>query len=300
MFENREQHIKATFDVFKPNGIVEIRTFNNFVKSGYFQDRENLVKQILANDSDTWYFVMNEIDEACYSREQSEKILSKKGLKTTSDREIKGIDWILIDADPKRATGVSSTDEEKEKALIQLRHIYAYLRKVGFSEPVVCDSGNGYHLLYKVSISKNDTEKIKLFLQALGLLFDNEYVDIDKSVFNPSRITKVYGTIARKGANTIDRPHRASGFIKIPNEIKLTSIQLIDKVIKILPKPEKPTYRNNYESKFDIDSFIEKHRIDIAKDTAVNGVRRIVLSECPFDSTINHPIAQYLFYRTEQ
>ena len=113
---NREQSIRATFDIFKPDGVIEVRSMTGYTFSGYFRDREKLISELARHDDKTWYFVMNEINEGCYSREQNERILSKKGLKTTGDNEITAIKWILIDADPKRTTGVSSTDEEKEKA----------------------------------------------------------------------------------------------------------------------------------------------------------------------------------------
>ena len=104
----REQSIRATFDIFKPDGVIEVRSMDGYTFSGYFKDRQRLVSELAKRDDKTWYFVMNDINDACYSREQSECILSKKGLKTTGDKEIEVIRWILIDADPERPAGVSS------------------------------------------------------------------------------------------------------------------------------------------------------------------------------------------------
>ena len=44
-------------------------------------------------------------------------------------------------------------------------------------------------------------------------------VKIDRTVFNPSRILKAYGSIARKGESTEDRPHRAARLLNIPDVI---------------------------------------------------------------------------------
>ncbi len=286
---NREQSIRATFDIFKPEGVIEVRSMTGYTFSGYFRDREKLVAELARHDDKTWYFVMNEINDGCYSREQNERVLSKKGLKTTGDNEITAIKWILIDADPERATGVSSTDAEKAKAKETIKRVYKYLRQEGFSDPVVCDSGNGYHLLYSVDMIVEDAEYTKKFLQAIDMLFSDADVKIDTAVFNPSRITKVYGTIARKGANTMERPHRTSGFVYIPEEIRTNSIHLLKKVIKIIPEPPKPVYRNDRVETFDIDKFIADNGIRVKYETNSGGVRKIVLEECPFDQSHKAP-----------
>ena len=285
----REQSIRATFDIFKPDGVIEVRSMDGYTFSGYFKDRQRLVSELAKRDDKTWYFVMNDINDACYSREQSERILSKKGLKTTGDKEIEVIRWILIDADPERPAGVSSTDEEKAKSKETIKRVYKYLKQEGFSDPVVCDSGNGYHLLYSVDMDVDDAEYTKKFLQTLDMLFSDEYVKIDTSVFNPARITKVYGTIARKGSNTQERPHRASGFVYIPEEIKKNSIHLLKKVISVFPEKPKPVYRNNSIEAFDIDDFIAKHGIRVKYETKSGDVRKLVLEECPFDHNHKAP-----------
>lgn len=285
----RQESIRATFDIFKPHGVIEVRSMSGYTFSGYFKDREKLVSELCRHDDKTWYFVMNDIDDGCYSREQNERIMSKKGLKTTGDKEITAIKWILIDADPERTTGVSSTDEEKAKAKETIKRVYKYLRGEGFADPVVCDSGNGYHLLYSVDMAVEDAEYTKKFLQAIDMLFSDDAVKIDTSVFNPSRITKVYGTIARKGASTAERPHRASGFVYIPEEIHTNSIHLLKKVISVIPEPPKVVYHNDHIETFSIDKFIADNGIKVSHETTSNGIRKIVLEECPFDPSHKSP-----------
>ena len=108
----REQSIRATFEIFKPEGVIEVRAMkDNKTFSGYYKDREQLVNDLAQYDDLTWYFVMNDIDEACYSREQHERITQmSKSSKTTGDKEITSIRWLLVDADPVRPSGVGSTD----------------------------------------------------------------------------------------------------------------------------------------------------------------------------------------------
>ena len=72
-------------------------------------------------------------------------------------------------------------------------------------------SGNGHHLYYVLSNFPNNeesTQAIQLFLKKLAAEFNNGLFKIDTTVSNASRITKVVGTIARKGIETDGRPYR--------------------------------------------------------------------------------------------
>ena len=86
-----------------------------------------------------------------------------------------------------------------------------YLESEGWDEPIQMMSGNGYHLYYLLGKLPNDEKSKALVegaLQELANKFNNGVVAVDTVVFNASRITKVPGTIARKGENTTERPHR--------------------------------------------------------------------------------------------
>ena len=57
-------------------------------------------------------------------------------------------------------------------------------------------------------------------------------VQVDRTTYNASRITKVYGTISCKGDETEERPHRKSSIISIPDNIVPTDIECIRKVVE--------------------------------------------------------------------
>jgi hypothetical protein len=80
----------------------------------------------------------------------------------------------------------------------------------GWIEPVVVMSGNGYHLYYILDLPNDDasTALVTQTLNQLAAKFNNAVVGIDTTVYNASRITKVPGTIMRKGIATEDRPYR--------------------------------------------------------------------------------------------
>jgi hypothetical protein len=127
--------------------------------------------------------------------------------------------WLLIDADPVRpVAGVSATDAEKADAWETIRAVRSYLDTEGWPAPILADSGNGYHLLYRIDLPRDDGGLVQRVLQELARRFDSDSVKIDQNVFNPSRICKLYGTLARKGDHTAERPHRLSAILEAPGE----------------------------------------------------------------------------------
>ena len=280
---NNLAEIRKTLDVFKQGELVELRAIGSPGLSGYFRDMENALKCIAANPNETFYFVMNEINEQCYAKSQRE-MLQRGAKSATADSDITFRQWVLIDTDPVRATGISATEEEKLAAMHIAQRVHNYLRDVGFAAPILADSGNGWHLLYKVQMlnSAENAEAVKRFLMALDMMFSDDAVKIDTAVYNASRITKLYGTMATKGANTPDRPHRQSAIEMIPDEIQATSIDLFRKVAEAIPEPVKPDYKTGY-SVFDIRDFIAKNGIRVARETSYSDGIKLVLENCPFN-----------------
>lgn len=289
------QTIRQWYDVFKGNkDLTEIRILDNNSKrtySGYFTDIESLLTAIKPYDNCNIYFTLNKIDDACYSREQHDRIVVKPK-STTSDKEIIARDWILIDIDCEKPSDTNSTDEEKAAARLIGNQVYKFLSDEGFNEGVACDSANGFHLLYRCAMKNNEknTETIKNFLQMLDILFSTDKVKIDTTTFNASRICKLYGCISRKGSNTKSRPQRESKIIKVPSEIKITPNEYFEKVANMLPKKEQPNQSNRYsQESFDIDEFIKKYNIQVRNTVQTSSYTKYILEECPFDSSHRAP-----------
>lgn len=290
-----EATIRQFYDIFKDNHeLVEIRVLDPNTRktySGYFTDIETLLSAIKPYDKCALYFTLNKIDDACYSREQHDKI-STKVKATTSDNEILSRKWCLIDVDCEKPSDTNSTNEEKELAKVVVNNVYKFLRDEGFEKPVICDSANGYHLLYKQDMQSTpaNTEVMKKFLQVLDMYFSNEKVKIDCSTYNASRICKLYGTYSRKGSNTKDRPQRMSCILQVPTEVKITPNEYFEKVASYLPQPAQKDRLNNYgASTFDLDEFIREHNIAISKVVETQNYTKYILAECPFNSAHKAP-----------
>ena len=291
------EKVKESIEILKPgNTLYEIRILIGSGKrkqtiSGYFRGTKNLEAAFKTVDlrRANVFYSLNEIDEGCYSREQHEKFVLVDS--TTSDTEILRYKYLLVDVDPKRPSGISSTDEELGAAKVTAGRIKEYLANMGFSKPVEALSGNGCHLLYAIDLPNNDENEklLKQCLYALDATFNNEKIDIDKSVFNPSRVSKLYGSVARKGANTKERPHRISQILKVPGKIRVTERAKLEKLAATLPADD-PKPAKIRKSEFNVEEWLSDHGIGVDKiNTTSDGAVKYVLEECPFNSSHKSP-----------
>lgn len=270
--------------------LVEVRILGKKTYSGYYKNVDKLIQDIsVFDDVDEYqiYFTLNKIKDECYGRQQCERLIVYPK-HTTTDNDIDGRTFVLIDLDPKRATGVNSSDEELEFAHKKAIDVYKFLKENGFNEPIVAMSGNGYHILLpcKMKISEDNNNIIKRFLLALDMLFSDDKIEIDKKVFNPARICKLYGTTAKKGSNIEGREWRISKIIKHPAETKENHIEYFKKVAQMYPEDDvKPTIYNNFSTeKFNVEEFLNKHGIKYTKQI-INEGTKYILEHCAFDES---------------
>lgn len=206
----------------EPGGVVELRVLkcqaSNYrrphTRSGFF-DTDHLVEMArpavaMSRDGVPGiYLTLNPVHRDLLSRRCNRIDVAESGTLAT-DANITCRRWMLVDADPVRIADVSSTNEEKAAAFQLVEAVRIALRELGWPEPILADSGNGYHLLYRVDLPADDGDLVERCLHALAAQFDTAEVKVDTKVFNPSRIVKLYGTISRKGDSTPERPHRRS------------------------------------------------------------------------------------------
>ena len=134
-----------------------------------------------------------------------------KGPGAAKDVDIQYRDLLLIDIDRSGATDQPSSEEELATSHGLAIDIRAYLNGAGWPKPFTVMSGNGYHLYYPLRLDLGEVEcaaLVKGMLNAIAAKFNNEQVKVDTGVFNAARITKVPGTIMRKGAASAERPYR--------------------------------------------------------------------------------------------
>ena len=280
------------WDVFKGgNQLTEIRLIASDGKtaSGYFTDPNVMIEAVKPYTNDySVYFTINSINPDCYGRPQRDRIMPRVK-NTTTDGEIISREWVFLDLDSKRASGVNATEEQLSNAKKKANEVYKFLKDNGFYEPIVICSGSGVHLYLRCALlpSEENNALVKRFTQAMSMLFSDEQVEVDEKVFNLGRIARVCGYYNRKGTNSDkDRPQRLCEFVRVPSEIKVNAREYFEKIAELYPEEVKPTRENNYSSeKFDLESFLDKYDIKVTKIEQVAGGKKYVLDHCVFNES---------------
>lgn len=281
--------LTAVSILFQPGQVVEVRAIGEYnTASGYFNDPAQLAEKVTLLNKDTAiqgiYVTLNRVNPVLLAR-RANRIKAKLGKKdaSTADSDIINRDWLPIDIDPVRPSGVSSSEEEHAAALEKAEKIAAYLSEMGWPDPVVGDSGNGAHLLYRIDLPNDQASKdlVKGCLESLSTLFSDDRCNVDTANFNAARIWKLYGTISRKGDNTPDRPHRKSCLITAPEKIEIVSEEELQHLAGLFPKEIEPPKRTKTGQTIDLPQWLSSHGIGY-EERPYQGGSLFVFDECPF------------------
>ena len=292
--------VRKTFETLIESGVfTEVRILNTKqgTLSGYYNDVDKLIEHIQRYDGQyNIYITMNALSEGIEARGKNH--LKNYAKNTTSDKEIRCRRWILIDLDPERPAGISSTEQELKLSEELGRKIQGYLTDCGFPEPVTALSGNGFHLLYPVELPNTPemTSLAKGFLGALDSRFSTEQVKVDTTTYNAARITKLYGTVSCKGDSTEERPHRRSKILYAPKKRVPVAIELLQQIAaQCVEKGNKKKTVNRNEKReparsisgskmeFDLRLWLESHEILVAREKQVENGMCYVLESCPWN-----------------
>lgn len=194
-------------------GVHEVRLFrSNGIAVGYFDSWEAALR-VVENDPAQYtaaYFTLNPLRLPAEMPMNPSTLTPSRNAAGTADIERRV--WLLVDCDPPRPRKTNSTAEEKEGAREQAHGIREWLGSQGWPLPLLADSGNGWHLLYRIDLPNNDEVKglISKFLERLKQLFPM----VDAGNFDAPRLCKLYGSWARKGEHSEERPWRRSAIVE--------------------------------------------------------------------------------------
>ena len=303
-----------------PGQIVEVRSLEATLKSdrlpynkprviaGWVDNVEDMILSLKQIESATGiYITINPCQPALLARANNR--FKDKNVTATNDRQIVTRRWLLLDADPDRegsVTGIPTNNAEHRIALDFVQDVCGKLRSEGWPDPIILDSGNGAYLLYAIDLPDQDDGLTQRVLQAIAQLFDTEQVHIDQTTYNQARIMRLPGTRNCKGDGTEDRPHRLSRIIEAPEQIQVVSRELLE-AIAIPEQTEKPLapyqpliqgYRSpsGMRESFSMESFIQRHGINIKSSGPYDRGTRYILEACVWDSShTDHSACLYEF-----
>lgn len=274
--------------LFAPGQLVELRAIGTRkgTVSGYFDDFERLTPAAASwsGRAKAVYVSLNELSPDLRFRAYNRVELFVR--ETTNDKQIIRRRLLLIDFDPVRFTGISSTDEEHRWAIERAIASSEWLRTMGWPQPTVCDSGNGAHLIYHVlePVDEDTTTLCARVLKAVALQFDDERVTVDQDVFTLCRMVKLPGTMACKGDDLPERPHRISRvLVEGDRGVLVTREQLVALSLRLPREKQEVRPEGRGGAVFDLSRALTHSGWDMRGPVAWNGGQKWILHTCPWN-----------------
>lgn len=127
----------------------------------------------------------------------------------------------------------------------------------------------------------------------MSIEFSDDKVEVDKTTYNPSRICRLYGTIACKGDNIPTRPNRQARIISIRGEGEIVTISQITKIVSKLQDKHNINTEvtaeitnkklKNVNKKKDVAEWLEKYEIQVSHRKEEADKIIYVLKQCPWN-----------------
>jgi hypothetical protein len=287
----------------EPGEVYELRcpkTRRDGTVSGYFDDLAKLAYHAgyWSNVAPSVYVTINPVKRDLLARAFNR--IQRRASTTSADHEVIKRRRLLLDFDPIRPAGISSTDEEHAAAIAVATNCKDWLASQGLPEGLLADSGNGAHLIYGLDLPNDDNSRLLIenVLKAVAGRFSDAKVNVDVFVFNAARISKVYGTKACKGDNLPERPHRVSSILQAPERLLPVPAQLLASLggpgnanvsipiqwSALKSEPKRLGNGPGPDNTAWLKSFLARHKIAVQyeKDGDRKWLKRWILERCPF------------------
>ena len=299
---SREEILKGLEIIHSHDQATEIRFFphkgyGKATSSGYYDDLRKCAEDIEKMDGTKGipaiYATLNPVKRAALAR--SNNRITQGAAVTTTETMITGRMWLPFDVDPVRPAKTSATDEGHSKSLDKAHDVRDWLTFRGFPMPVVADSGNGSHLLYKIDEPNSPEAKELIGAVQMAVISalnapDKDGIDI-QGFADGNRIFKVYGTKTQIGDEIPEMGifHRRSKLLEVPNSIKTVTTDLLRSVAALnATEPAKTTTETPHANKekpnkdiFDIVGWMDQHNIPVTRTKKENDCTYYILETCP-------------------
>ena len=260
-----------------PGELVEIRCLpqTGQVFAGTFRDMAIAAKTAVALNGKFkgTYFTLNPLLDT----ETTDRIAASPT--TAKDEHVAKRSWLLLDIEGTRPKDSNATDQELERALLYGEHLIGQITE---AQPLALLSGNGCHLLYRLDLPNTEevTQLLRSALRGLAQLYPWDGASLDLKVFNAARISKLPGTLTKKGLHTTERPQRIARVLDwaVRGTLSRTTLEdwakhdtqpTVERAPQPLPKVKAREVESEWKSK--VDPF-ERATLWIEKrDPAITG-----------------------------
>lgn len=253
MINKRREQVKKFFKNINEGEPIVVMTFDP-PQAGVFDSEQALEQALNKKSIQKAYTVLNELKEEAYDRLSVNKLTSTKKGQGISAKDISYYRFFLVDLDvvglQVGGTKRNATDDEHAKALKVAESAEKFLTTMNFPKPILIDSGNGYHLLYKVYMkaSQENERMLKNCLIAIGEQVDTNTVKVDTVVYDRGRKLKLPGSTN----NAEEVGYRTSEIVKCPSNFTEVDIAVFQELEKLKTRKKKG-WENSNPKKEDVD-----------------------------------------------
>lgn len=143
--------------------------------------------------------------------------------------------WFCVDVDRKAGKEYSASDADREGLRGLALDVMASLGEAGWPCPVQLDSGNGFHLLWRISLPNDELSRatVKFCLGVLANRFaGEERGEIDDGLYKITSGSKVPGTWARNRKQAPDRPWRKATLLYVPFPVEVVPAAMLTELAR--------------------------------------------------------------------
>ena len=291
------QEIRTTVaTLHEPNALVELCAIGEGrIDSGYYDDHDALARDAKRlSDSGKYtgvYITVNPVKP---------DVPMQKGITTnrmyyhvasrTKDEHIAKRRWFALDIDPIRKSHTSATYRQKAAThWCKSSTVEILRREWRMPEPIMADSGNGFYALYRTD-EPNDAATASVFKNATKAIADQcsipDVANVDAGSHNASHLIKLFGTMARKGADTRETPHRFSHLSGVPKNLCIVPHERLEKLANTVARTQKSPKSAKVSSSLanKVDEFLKRAAIDVkSTDDLPDGGKKWALAQCWFN-----------------
>jgi len=185
-----KKDLQRTFEALhgkQPTNPAELRVLRKGTAplSGCFTDSAAFAEAASQLDGDqraNLYVTLNPVIQRPPMNQDSVRRAGKGG--AVGDGDIAELRWLFLDFDPERESDVPAADAEKAEAKLQMEQARAFFSELEWPEPLVADSGNGYHMLYPIDLLNDESSRqlVKAVAAIASQRFSTSEVKLDRSV----------------------------------------------------------------------------------------------------------------------
>jgi len=224
----KKQHddIAAFYDLLKSNsGVIEAFFLkpDGSRKTEYFDNKESFIQSVVLHNN-------NKYTAYCGLQPRRSSLLKTDRSATADD--VTALRLLAVDLDackPYDDAGnkqkVNATEQEKQACLDATKKIIAELTNgsMAYHQPILMDSGSGcwlYMPIPEIPINDSNRREMAVRLKTWGMRFKKKFqqagIEIDDSIFEIYRLTKIAGTSVFSYPEEPDRPQPVSCFLSDP------------------------------------------------------------------------------------